>query len=105
MPPAHVLQLEPELAVASFDWLDCTAKALNSFVTLSLLQDGQLTVASLDLRRTSKSELHSVHVYSNIGIARLFAMAIIRLLSGIKYTELDGKREYEKQLFSFPGVH
>jgi len=70
--PAHEPQLEPEPADAPLEPLDCTAKALNSFVTLSLLQDGHATASSFDRNKTSKAERHSLQVYSYMGIGFLF---------------------------------
>jgi len=71
LPPEQELQLEPEPSNAPLETLDCTAKELNSFVTLPLLQDGHVTASSFDRSKTSKTERHSLQVYSYMGIGFL----------------------------------
>jgi hypothetical protein len=71
LPPEQELQLELELLVKESDPLDCTAKVLKSFVTWSLLHDGHATLSSLDRMKISKTELHSLQVYSYMGIRSL----------------------------------
>ena len=71
LPPAQEPQLEPEPANAPLEPLDCAAKELNSFVTLPLLQDGHVTASSFDRSKTSKTERHSLQVYSYMGIGFL----------------------------------
>jgi hypothetical protein len=72
LPPEQELQLEPEPMGDVLEPLDRTAKALNSFVTLPLLQDGHATASSFDRSKTSKTERHSLQVYSYTGIGFLF---------------------------------
>ena len=71
LPPEQELQLEPELFAKVSDPPDCTAKVLKSFVTRSLLHDGHATLSSLDRIKISKTELHSLQVYSYMGIQSL----------------------------------
>ena len=68
LPPEQEPQLEEVLEEASRRPLDCTANALKSLVTLSLLQAGHSTASSADLIKTSKSERHCVQLYSYRGM-------------------------------------
>ena len=100
MPPEHEPQLEPVPEDASCGPLDCTAKALKSFVTLSLLQDGHSTASSFDLSSTSKSERHFVQVYSymGIGVFSMYKFDAVSLLCQI-YRDTDEKEIGENVCF------
>ena len=89
LPPEQEPQLEALLEGPSRGPLDCTAKALKSLVTLSLLQDGHSTVSSADLIKTSKSERHWVQLYSYRGMDFLVLSraCVYSLLNKIYRTE------------------
>ena len=99
LPPEQEPQLEAVLADASRGPLDCTAKALKSLVTLSLLQDGHSTVSSADLIKTSKSEQHCVQLYSYRGIDFLILSSVCTYSLFLKYTGLKEKRKQGKISF------
>jgi hypothetical protein len=103
LPPEQAPQLEAVLEDASRGPLVCTANALKSLVTLSLLQAGHSTVSSADLINTSKSERHWVQLYSYRGMDFLVLCRVSIYSQLYKIYRTERKKETGENI-CFPAV-